>query len=447
MPIISKVEKEKKYCQRVLKDEKKLREEYNSSPYAFGTYDVLIANGTAGLKEHQEFLKKALKLNGRVDNAIESGWMTEDIVPPSNVSEPAKISEPVKAEEFSQHLYDALAEKYCGRSGKYFKYKNESKGRFIERVVSENQKEISKVKAVRNTILKIFNDIDISAYNPSQAELTAFNEKPSNVAQDIEHLKRELVHLQRETDRAQSQFEKYQYAIIEKTVDDAQTKKKNEQKEEKKLTMKQIDGKLAKLKKEMEVHVAKKDKLTAPDDLIQYGVNLQVLKSALCKYNSEKRYFGRNLLQEQVDQRKEERHKKKEDILEKSNEWLPEQLTDDVESEFVEKKYEVKKVDSVNNPEKKKKNPKMSASAITKAKPIILEYLEVQGLEELFNDIQGTDKKKKTERFQRIVRSLSKSKNPKFEIAAAHANDSPDCIQTIIYALFNEWVNRERHVS
>jgi hypothetical protein len=89
----------------------------------------------------------------------------------------------------------------------------------------------------------------------------------------------------------------------------------------------------------------------------------------------------------------------------------------------------------------------MSASAITKAKPIILEYLEVQGLEELFNDIQGTDKKKKMERFQRTVRSLSKSKNPKFEIAAAHANDSPDCIQTIIYALFNEWTDRLRHVQ
>jgi hypothetical protein len=449
MPIISKVEKERKFCQRVIKDEKKLRDEYNSSPYAFGTYDELIVHGTAGLIEHQEFLKKIIKLNGRIDNAIESGWMTEDQTPAVSIDQietaiqPVELVAPVKIEEFSQRLYDDLSEKYCGRSGKSFKYKNESKGRFIEKVVAENQKEISKVKAVRETILRIFENIDISEYNPSQKELACFNEKSSDVAQDIEHLKRELVHLQRETERAEANFEKYQYAIIDKTIDDVQTKKKEEKKE--KLTMKQIDAKLAKLTKEMEVHVSKKDTLTAPDDLIQYGVDLQLLKSALKKYDSEKKYFGRDLLQEEIDKRKEERRQKREEILEKSDEWLSEQLVDDVESEFIEKKYEVKKVDSVNNPIAKKKNPKMSSRAIIENKPIILKYLEMQGLEELFNDMQGTDKKKKAERFQRIVRSLSKSKNTSFEIASTHANTSPDCVQQIIHTLFNEWVDRERH--
>lgn len=442
MPITSTLEKERKYCQRVLKDEKKLREEYNSSSYKIGTYDELISNGSIGLKAHQEFLKKAIKLNLRADTAIESGWMTEDAVVKQTV-EPEQLIEQ-KAPEFSQHLYDELAEVYCGRSGQYFKYKNESKGRFLERVISDNQKVISKVASVRSTILRIYNDIDISDYSPSQTELTAFNEKQSDVNKDIEHLKRELVHLKRETDRAQTQFEKYQYAIIEKTIDDVQTSKKKEEKKERKLTMIQIDRKIEKLGKEMTAHLATKDKLTEPDDLIQYGVGLQILKSSIKKYNSEKKYFGRNILQEQVDERKEERRKHKEQLIENSTEWNDPELIEDANAEFIEKKYEVKKIDTIENPEKISKQPKLSSPTVRMIKPMIFDYLETQGLEALFNDLQGVDMKERKEKFQTITHSLSKSKNPEFDLATKYSIKSPNCIQSIIHTLYNEWLHRER---
>ena len=432
---------QKRRVKRLYADEKKLKEEYDSSFYSIGTYDDVMEVGDVNIPDSIKLIQKVSKLTKRFIKASDEGLIVlEEIKSAEPEPEPEEEPEAPESEEepeappFSQGLYGALAEKYAETS-QFFKFKNESRIKFIRRIVAENQSEIALVGAVRNTILQLYDDIDISDYDPSQTDLNQFNSRPMDISHDLETQKRELVKLKREIERERGNYEKIAHAQTEVLI---KAINKKEKKKAPKMTLPQIEAKLAKVKKDFHAHLLTREKQKTDDDLILYGVNLQALKSLGKQLRSEKKYFGRDRMKEQRDARKEKRDREKEAILNKSEEWLPSELTESTESDFLEARYIKAKKKAVAPRETRT----LSSSEVFNIKILLNNYLTDIGHNELFEELDT--KAERFERFSKITRSISKSKAPKYSIIADTAVEAPECVKSIIHTLYNEWKARER---
>lgn len=445
---------------RLHAEEKKLETEYNASSAKLGTFaDVLMLGD---LTETMTWLKKIAKFNKKYTKAIAEGLITEPAIVSSDPAVPVRSTSAVAAEsdipKFNEKLYARLAEKYQGRTGQLFKFQYENKSKFLRQIIQENQKEIGYVKSVRSTIRKLYDDIDISRIDPKEKEYKAIEEKSSGscscmTAQELNHAKREVARLKREIARETNNLEKIHVASINKVVETIDRRKKKTPEEKMaNLSELQLTRRIEALTGEIEALEKTRKKLKTDEALITYGANHSILTHKLQKYQTYLKDFG---FAEREIQEKASQKELLDDILygDDCDQFLPDELKEQVELRHLgERNKKAKEASFQPIKEVELTNEQMLDSTI---KLKLLGYIsqdddlmdgtkskgarpKVPAFEDLLT------KEAKAEAFNRIIKGLRRSKNPKMEILATYAKESPSFLLKMVKTAYTEWQDRER---
>lgn len=423
---------QKRQVQRLKVDDKKHRDLYDSMSIRFGTYDDVLCLGPKGLEEFIERLRVIYKFVNRLNPALTNGIITEDeLSKPDPESYPDSESEPVlEAPIINQGLYNTLSELYDGRKGQSFKFRHETKAGFRSKLMEDPEvlKAILKVKSIRLTFDAVFTSISLSEFTPNETELNQ-----ANKCEPIPSI-HTLNNLIKENDRLISKIEKCEEATYNLSI--TQLLKKNKIKKPPAISTMSLDQLKQKMLEVQTQITALKPKSTEEIDKLTYTKELEKLQSNLKSYTSHHNNFGceENIKNANDKQRIQDKITLNAILHDDSDEeeWLPESEQKQVMFE----KYanvgftkHMKVVKVVKGEQNTKLSAENKALALDEAKA----YMQSRGGWEDNEDLKPDN----------IVKSLSKSKNPKHVFIIKCCINSPFDMTEIFRKLRKRYIDTQ----